>query len=200
MRRALLLSGGMDSISIAYWKRPEVAITLDYGQRAAETEKRVSSVVCLELGIEHHVLSIDCSSLGSGDMAGVAPDATAPASDWWPYRNQLLITLASMRAIALGVDTLYIGTVRSDEGHRDGTVDFVRLVDELVSYQEGGMHIEAPAVGMSTEELVRAAGVPPGLLAYAHSCHKANLPCGNCRGCNKYRETMHQLGYGSRVR
>ena len=31
----LLLSGGMDSISIAWWKRPDVAISVDYGQRAA---------------------------------------------------------------------------------------------------------------------------------------------------------------------
>ena len=34
--RALLLSGGMDSIALAFWKRPEIAITIDYGQRAAE--------------------------------------------------------------------------------------------------------------------------------------------------------------------
>lgn len=36
--KALLLSGGMDSISVAFWKRPEIAISIDYGQRAAEAE------------------------------------------------------------------------------------------------------------------------------------------------------------------
>ena len=51
---------------------------------------------------------------------------------------------------------------------------------------------------MSTAELVRHAAVPAGMLAFAHSCHKANLPCGDCRGCNKYREVMHELGYGSK--
>lgn len=37
-KKAILLSGGMDSIALAYWLRPEVAITLDYGQKAAEAE------------------------------------------------------------------------------------------------------------------------------------------------------------------
>lgn len=196
MKRALLLSGGMDSLSIAWWKRPELAITIDYGQKAAEAEKQASAAVCNELGIEHQIVTVDCSSLGSGDMANSAPDAAAPTSDWWPYRNQLLVTLASMRAIAAGVNTLYIGTVRSDDSHRDGTPDFVRLMNNLVSYQEGALGIEAPAIGMSTAELIRSSEVPPGLLAWAHSCHKANLPCGDCRGCNKFVATYRELGYG----
>lgn len=118
MRAALLLSGGMDSLSIAWWKRPGVAITLNYGQRAAGTEVAVARQICAELDIEHHIVNVDCSSLGSGDMAGQVANALAPASDWWPYRNQLLVTLAAMKAVSLGVCVLYIGTVRSDEGKR----------------------------------------------------------------------------------
>lgn len=189
----------MDSLSIAWWKRPEFAITIDYGQKAAEAEKAASAAVCAQLGIKHHILTVDCRALGSGDMAGAAPDAAAPASDWWPYRNQLLITLASMKAIALGAMTLYIGTVSSDEGHRDGTTEFVRLIDDLLRYQEGGLRVEAPAIGMTTKELVKTAGVPESLLAWAHSCHKANLPCGDCRGCNKYNQSMFDLGYAGKL-
>jgi 7-cyano-7-deazaguanine synthase len=193
MTTALLLSGGMDSISIAWWKRPEHAITIDYGQRAAQAEKKASAAVCAAIGIKHHVVTVDCRALGSGDMAGTMPDATAPASDWWPYRNQMLVTFAVMKGIALGVRTLYIGTVRSDEGHRDGTTEFVRLMNDLVQYQEGEMKVEAPAIGFSTPELVRHCEVPGHILAWAHSCHKADLPCNNCRGCNKYIESMAAL-------
>lgn len=199
MKTALLLSGGMDSVSLAWWKRPQFAITIDYGQKAAEAEKRASAAVCQQLDIEHHILTVDCRSLGSGDMAGSAPDGLAPASDWWPYRNQLLITLAAMKSISLGATTLLIGTVRSDEGHRDGTTEFVGLIDRLLSFQEGGLRVEAPAIGMSTQELVHAAQVPGELLAWAHSCHKANLPCGDCRGCNKYNQSMFDLGYAGKL-
>lgn len=197
MTTVLLLSGGMDSLAIAWWKRPDHAITIDYGQKAAAAEKSASAAICAELGIKHHIVSVDCKSLGSGDMAGAAADAAAPASDWWPYRNQLLVSLAAMRAIALGAKTLYIGTVASDESHKDGTVDFVRMIDALVSYQEGGLRIVAPAIELTTVELVHEAKVPASLLAYAHSCHKANVPCSNCRGCNKYAESMAALGYGN---
>lgn len=193
MSAALLLSGGMDSVSIAWWKRPEHAITIDYGQRAAQAEMAASAAVCAAMGIKHHVVAIDCRSLGSGDMAGTAPNSAAPASDWWPYRNQMLITFAVMKAITLGMSTLYIGTVRSDEGHRDGTTEFVRLMNDLVRYQEGELKVEAPAIGFSTPELVKYCGVPDQILAWAHSCHKADLPCNNCRGCNKYIESMAAL-------
>ena len=36
----MLLSGGMDSIAVAYWRRPSLAITIDYGQVPAAGELR----------------------------------------------------------------------------------------------------------------------------------------------------------------
>ena len=193
MKTALLLSGGMDSLCIAWWKRPDVAITIDYGQLPAQAEIAASQAICSSLNIEHHVIRVDCRALGSGDMAGTNADQHAPASDWWPYRNQLLATLAAMKAISLGVTHLLIGTVRSDGSHMDGTQEFVDALSKLVAMQEGGMTIEAPAIQLSTAELARMSGVPESLLAWAHSCHKANVPCGNCRGCNKYFETLLEL-------
>ena len=195
MRSALLLSGGMDSLCLAWWKQPEIAITIDYGQLPAKAELDASRAICSRLGIEHHHCVVDCRQLGSGDMAGAPPDVNAPASDWWPYRNQLLVTLAAMKAIALGVSRLLIGTVRSDGGHRDGTVAFVDSLSHLLRMQEGGMRLLAPAIELSTPELVQQAGVPLSFLAWAHSCHNGNVPCGNCRGCNKYAQTLEVL-YG----
>lgn len=199
MKTALLMSGGMDSTALAWWKMPEFAITIDYGQQAAKAELMASTAVCAELGIEHHILSIDCEALGSGDMAGTSAHEVAPASDWWPYRNQLLITLSAMKAIGLGATRLYIGTVSSDEQHKDGTPRFIQLMNELLQYQEGELRLEAPGIGLNTVELVKAANVPPRVISWAHSCHKSNLPCGACRGCNKYESSMFQLGLACKV-
>jgi 7-cyano-7-deazaguanine synthase len=193
MRTVLLLSGGMDSLSIAWWKRPELAITIDYGQLPAEAELSASAAVCKRLEIEHHIVRVDCRSLGSGDLTGQAASEHAPASDWWPYRNQMLLTFAAMKAIMLKAQMLYIGTVRSDSSHLDGTSQFVEAIDRLVFMQEGSLRIEAPAITLSTEELVRVAEVPPHLLAWSHSCHRANVACGRCRGCNKYLDVLHGL-------
>ncbi|MRR56632.1 MAG: 7-cyano-7-deazaguanine synthase [Deltaproteobacteria bacterium] len=195
MTSALLLSGGMDSISLAWKLRPEFAITIDYGQLPAQAEIQAADAVCTRLDIRHEVIRVNCRKLGMGDMSGLASCELAPASDWWPFRNQLLVTLAGMRCIALGVKCLYLGTVKSDEQHRDGTPEFIRSVSHLMSYQEGSLQVESPAISMSSAELVRWSGIPSSLLAWAHSCHTSNVACGQCRGCNKYFATFSELGY-----
>ena len=194
MKSALLLSGGMDSITLAWWKRPDLAITIDYGQKPARAEIMASTQVCAELGIAHIVLRVDASAIASGDLAGLPALSEAPASDWWPFRNQLLITLACASALVHGCDRLLIGAVATDAAHRDGTREFFERISALIAYQEGGLRVEAPAIDFSTPELIRRSQVPMELLAWAHSCHKANVPCSDCRGCYKHFEVIEAFG------
>ncbi|MFP3801309.1 7-cyano-7-deazaguanine synthase [Paraburkholderia sp. SIMBA_027] len=194
MRTALLLSGGMDSIAIAYWKKPEVAITIAYGQCASRAEVRAASAACEVLGIEHHVIEADLQALGSGDMAGRAASELAPVSEWWPFRNQMLVTLAAMKAVAIDVDKLLIGTLRTDGVHADGTTEFLAAMNAVLACQEGAIALEAPAIELSGAELVKVSGVPREVLAWAHSCHVANEACGICRGCAKHYSVLEELG------
>lgn len=195
MTEGILLSGGVDSIALAYWRRPRFAFTIDYGQLAAQAEAAASRVIASELGIQHEVLRVDCSSLGSGKMAGSAPLAEAPVVEWWPYRNQFIATVAAMRAIALDIRLLLMGSVSTDASHRDGTAGFFGKLSDLVAFQEGGLRVEAPALAMTSAELVRASGIPRDLLSWAHSCHGGNLACGHCPGCVKHYYIMDEL-YG----
>jgi len=192
---ALLLSGGLDSISLAWWLRPAIAFTVDYGQVSAEGEIRASTHVSSILEIKHEVIAANVRSLGAGDLAGAQRHALAPASEWWPFRNQLLITLAGMRCLALGVNRLLIGTVRTDGFHVDGRESFVETIDALCRMQEGNLRVEAPAIDLTSAELIRKSEVSIELLAWAHSCHTAAMACGICRGCNKHRAVMEELGY-----
>lgn len=193
MTTALLLSGGMDSIAIAYWKQPDLAFTIDYGQLAASREIDASKQICDEIGIKHHILNIDLKSLGSGDLLGVSADKHAPASDWWPYRNQILITLAAMYGIKLGVNEILIGSVKSDEYHIDGSKAFIDSMNHLLSLQEGHMKLSAPAIDMTTVELILTHNIPIELLGWAYSCHKGNHACRQCRGCYKYFNVWNEL-------
>jgi 7-cyano-7-deazaguanine synthase len=194
MSLAILLSGGLDSTALAFWKKPQTAFTIDYGQRAARAEVRAATTICRELGVSHEVIAVDCGRFGSGDLAGLPPNPHAPSSEWWPFRNQLLITIAAMRAITLAVDELMVGSVITDALHADGTIGFFEKANELLSMQEGGIRVTVPAIHMTTVQLVRAAGIDIRLLAWAHSCHVANFACGSCRGCLKHRSTMMELG------
>ena len=171
MKTALLLSGGMDSVSIAYWRRPD-------------------------LGIKHEVVSANINELGSGDLVGTQPASEAPASEWWPYRNQFLLTVAAMVCYREGMETLLMGALRTDGFHADGTTEFIAGMNELLSIQEGVLIIEAPAIDLDAVELVRTSKVPDEILSWSHSCHVAEYACGFCRGCRKHYETMERLnGY-----
>jgi 7-cyano-7-deazaguanine synthase len=193
MNRAILLSGGIDSIALAYWKKPEFAITINYGQTPAHSELRASKTICDILNIKHIELDIDCSTLGSGDLINSSPLKIAPSTEWWPYRNQLLVTLAAMKAVSYGIKELMVGSVLSDGFHKDGTIGFYSLINMLMNYQEGNLKISAPAISLTSTELVLMSKVPSNLLFYAHSCHTNNVPCGHCRGCNKYIQVIQNL-------
>jgi 7-cyano-7-deazaguanine synthase len=191
-----LLSGGMDSIALAWGIRPDLALTIDYGQLAAQAEIRAASTVCQRLDIPHRAIKIDCSSLGSGDMAGTDPAPVAPVSEWWPFRNQLIITFGAAVALREGMSHLLIGSVSSDGVHADGKREFFESLNLVLQLQEGAIVLEAPAIEDTTVSLCRRVAIPFEVLAWSHSCHVSNYACGWCRGCRKHRESMRELGYG----
>lgn len=193
---ALLLSGGMDSVALAYGLRPQLAITIDYGQKPAKGEIRAASAVCEALSLNHRIIQIDCLALGSGDLAGTDACTVAPVSEWWPYRNQLLITFASAAALQERISRVVIGAVSSDSSHADGRHEFFEAMGYLLRLQEGGLSLEVPAIKDTTVSLCSRFSVPFEVLAWSHSCHVAEYACGRCRGCQKHRESMRELGYG----
>lgn len=196
-KTAILLSGGMDSIAIAYWKKPDIAITIDYGQKCADAEIKSAAFVARELNMDHHIIRIDCSSLGSGCLHGTEPLPIAPSPEWWPYRNQLLVTLACMKAISLDVKTIFVGSVKQDgDRHKDGTKEFYSLLSSLIEYQEGGIKIEVPAAELTTSEIIRKYKVPLYLILHSHSCHTSNIPCLDCPGCVKNHSVRQELFIG----
>ncbi len=194
IKKAILLSGGVDSISLAYNLRPEIAYTIDYGQTVAEREIYVSKYICKQLEIEHKVISVDCKNLGTGTLANTRSVELSPSEEWWPFRNQLLITLASMQAIKDEVSELYLASVKSDDFHTDGTKIFYDLINKVTSFQEGNIKIICPTLEYYSHELVKNYNVPLDLISLAHSCHISNLACGKCSGCIKQLKVRYEIG------
>lgn len=199
MMKAILLSGGMDSIALTYWQRPAYAFTIDYGQLAAEGEIKAASIVCHTLNIEHIIIRIDCSSIGSGIMAGKNNLAVSPGSEWWPFRNQLLITLTVMKAIHYNISELMVASVKCDHFHKDGTKKFYEMINNTVAFQEGSININVPAIEMSTVELIKKSRIPLEVLLWAHSCHTSNVACGYCPGCLKHLRVKQDLKIDNQI-
>ncbi|MCL6220704.1 7-cyano-7-deazaguanine synthase [Zunongwangia pacifica] len=193
MKKAVLLSGGVDSICLTYGIKPEIAYTVDYGQTVAEREIYVSNYICKKLKIEHKVIRVDCKHLGSGSLANSISENISPSNEWWPFRNQLLITLAAMQSVKDNIKEIYLASVRSDDFHRDGTKKFYELINSLLFYQEGGIKVICPTLEYYSHELAEHYEVPKELITMAHSCHISNFACGKCSGCIKQLKVRYEL-------
>lgn len=194
MSDLLLLSGGIDSIAVAAWLMPSMCLTIDYGQKAAATEIVASEQASKALRLNHDVLTAQIANIGAGDMSSNGASEHSQYSEYWPFRNQYLVTLAAMYSIKHGYSRVLIGTVATDCRHRDGTHQFITDMDKLLCHQEGAIQFSAPAISMTSIELVHQSGIDPSILAWAHSCHVGRFACGNCSGCTKHSEIMQALG------
>ncbi|MBB2792681.1 UNVERIFIED_ORG: 7-cyano-7-deazaguanine synthase [Rhizobium pisi] len=190
--KLLLFSGGLDSTALAWDLRPDVCLTVDYGQRPAAGEIRAAQSLCREMQLRHEVVRVDFSGLGLGPLAGKPSSGLAAAPEWWPYRNQMLITVAAMRFVADGLSEIIIGAVSTDV-HADGKGPFLDAMDRVLLLQEGRVRLSAPARYTDPLELLSSSGIPRNLLGATFSCHVAEHPCGRCRGCEKHQQTMLAL-------
>ncbi|WP_244474337.1 7-cyano-7-deazaguanine synthase [Methylobacterium sp. Leaf87] len=193
----LLLTGGLDSTALASMLKIECALFVDYGQRPAKGEERAARAVAEALGIPLDIRRVDLSAFGHGIMSpmGAALPSARGAPEFWPYRNQMLITLAAMTYAAEPLSEIIIGTVVGDDAHPDGRPEFLDAMDCVVS-QQSGVRVVAPALGMTTLELVRKAAVPRSVLGWTFSCHTGEWACGSCRGCHKHRDVIACLDEG----
>lgn len=192
LMRILLFSGGLDSSALAADLRPDLCLTVDYGQRPAPGEIRASAAIADALGLRPEILRVDLSALGSGEMVGRGASELASGPEWWPYRNQMLITLAAMRYVADGLSEIVIGAVGTDT-HADGKAPFLDAIDRTLSVQEGGVRVRAPARDMDPVDLLRRSSLPRELLGLTFSCHSGPYSCGQCRGCTKRLATIDAL-------
>jgi 7-cyano-7-deazaguanine synthase len=196
--KLLLFSGGLDSSALAFWKRPDVCLTVDYGQRPARGEIAAATAICNELGLRHELLTIDLRALGSGSLAGTEPSEFGQAEEFWPYRNQMLITMAGMRFLPQGLKEIMIGAVRTDV-HADGKAPFLRGIDRLMSMQEGAVAVTAPGRALHPRKLLEISQFPHSLLGLTFSCHVMEYACGRCRGCEKQLDTIARATTGATV-
>jgi 7-cyano-7-deazaguanine synthase len=187
----LLLSGGVASAAVAAWRRPERCLFLDYGQAPAQSARSASLAIASYLGLRWAELGIAATALKRSEGP----------SERWPYRNQLLITLAAAWAQPRGERPILVGSVREEDDFRpDASHLFFRRIDQLLRVQPGGLRLGVPALGMSLAELLGVSGMGPDLLDLTYACEVADVPCGRCRGC-RTRDALlaHHAGGGIAV-
>lgn len=182
--KALLFSGGLDSTCIAKLEKPDILLTINYGQRQAKGEIAAATQIAKSLDLAHRIVIAKPEDCGQGLMAGKSPNKKFPP-EWWPFRNQFLLTVAAMLLEGTPSTKLLIGTVVTDKQLSDGSQLFLDSFNALLKAQRSSVMVKAPAIKLTSEQLYAKAKLDRSVSGWVFSCHTGSKACGICRGCAK---------------
>ena len=203
----LILSGGMDSVTLLYdyQERIALAISFDYGSNHNAREIPFARMHCERLGIPHHVIPLDFmttyfrSSLLSG--ADDIPEGHYAdenmKSTVVPFRNGIMLAIAT--GMAETNDLSYVMMANHGGDHTiypDCRPEFVEAFDAAA--QAGtynGVHLLSPYCHM-TKGQIAARGRELGInYAETWSCYKGgDKHCGRCGTCIERKEALAEAG------
>lgn len=212
MKAVCLLSGGMDSSTLAFLAKSEgydiCALHLNYGQRTEKKERACAWKIATILGAVEFI-EIDVgyfSEFGASSLTDrtIAVDEFDPArahipNTYVPFRNANLLSIATSFAEAKGAEAIYIGVQSLDySGYPDCRPQFIeafqRVID-LGTKETTHITVKTPFIRMTKADILRTGmklGVP-----YEHtwSCYRnQDKACGTCGSCHFRLEAFAAAG------
>ena len=216
MKKAIsVLSGGLDctvstSVFAKDWKIH--AITFDYGQKAFKRELKAAEEICEKMGWTHEVIElpwlskISTSSLNTAeeipevsfnDLDDIEKSSETASSVWVPARNMVFTSIAISYAESIGAEKIIVGWDDEEAAtFPDNSKEFLNAFNELIGAgSPENIKIEAPAIDLSKEEIVKL-GVEVGApMELSYSCYKGgDKHCGVCESCMRRKRAFKQLG------
>jgi 7-cyano-7-deazaguanine synthase len=211
MRAVVLLSGGLDSYTVAAVARREgfelYALTVDYSQRHSY-ELRAARAVASALGVKRHVeLALDLTRYGGSALTSDMPvpkdrplDAPEIPVTYVPARNTIFLSLALGWAEVLQAGDIFIGVNALDySGYPDCRPEFIAAFERLASLathagvQGWRLAIRTPLIDLSKAQIIQL-GTSLGLdYGLTHSCYDPAPDGGPCRHCDSCR--LREAGF-----
>lgn len=208
-KTVVLLRGGIDS-AICLAKAVEekgkenvTALNLYYGQNVKK-EMVAAKEIAEHYGVQY--VPMDISKIMELSNSGMLHDNhIKPGEDVFeeqtdvPFRNGLLIAVASAIARSVGADSVQFAT-HADEGaglkYPDCRPEFFRAMAKALEIgTDGSLSLELPFADMSKVEVMKLGqklGVPFEL---TWSCYvNEDEPCGYCVGCTGRAKAFEALG------
>ncbi len=218
MSAIVLLSGGLDSavnLKLALdHKGVSLALTFDYGQRAAAREAAAAALMCRQLGLPHRIIElpwlaevcrtglVECKAaiphLRAEDLGRpeVAAGETAKAV-WVPNRNGVFVNIAAAFAESLGSDGIVTGFNREEAAtFPDNSAEFVAAANDALAYST----LRKPMVLSYTQEMTKPEIVRQGRevrapIASIWSCYYGEVEhCWKCESCARLERALRETG------
>lgn len=208
----IVVSGGMDSITLLYDKKEEIAlaVTFDYGSKHNAREIAWAKVHCGRLGIRHIVIKLDfmqkyftSSLLEGGDEIpeGHYADENMK-STVVPFRNGIMLSVTAGIAESNGLKKILIANHGGDHTiYPDCRPEFIEAMDRAIAngtYED--VRIDAPYTNITKADIAKI-GKRLGIdYSETWSCYKGGeRHCGKCGTCIERKEAMALAGIDDRT-
>jgi 7-cyano-7-deazaguanine synthase len=203
----IILSGGMDSVTLLYEQQERIAlaVSFDYGSKHNAREIPFARWHCEQLGIRHMVIPLDFmtkyfkSSLlkGGDEIPEGHYDDENMKSTVVPFRNGIMLSIAVGIAESNGLKGVMMANHGGDHTiYPDCRPEFVEAFDRTA--QAGtfeGVRLISPYTNMTKADIARrgkALGIDYGK---TWSCYKGGtVHCGRCGTCVERREALAEAG------
>jgi len=203
----IVVSGGMDSITLLYEKKDEIAlgISFDYGSNHNHNELPLAALHCQRLGIAHVVIPLGfmhqyfkSSLLESGaNVPDGSYDEDNMKSTVVPFRNGVMLAVAAGIAESNGLTKVLIANHGGDHTiYPDCRPEFIAAMDAAVKAGTfANVHVVAPYTNISKADIARR-GSSLGIdYAETWSCYKGgDVHCGTCGTCVERKEALREAG------
>lgn len=203
----IIVSGGMDSITLLYDKKDSIAlgISFDYGSNHNAREIPFAVLHCERLGIKHITIKLDFmhqyfkSSLLDG--ADAIPDGHYAADNMKstvvPFRNGIMLAIATGIAESNGLKNVLIANHAGDHTiYPDCRPDFINAMDAATkSGTYVNVRVLAPYTDITKSDIARR-GKELGIdYGETWSCYKGGSKhCGKCGTCVERKEALRDAG------
>ena len=203
----IIVSGGMDSITLLYDKKDEIAlgISFDYGSNHNAKEIPFAEMHCKRLGIKHITINFDFmhqyfkSSLLQGAEAipeGHYADENMK-STVVPFRNGIMLSIAIGIAESNHLKKVLIANHGGDHTiYPDCRPQFIEAIDAAANAGTFvNVRVEAPYTNITKGDIARI-GKRLGLdYTETWSCYKGGEKhCGKCGTCIERKEALLEAG------
>lgn len=209
MKVCVLLSGGMDSVTVFYQalRTHEVAacLSFDYGSKHNACEIPFAKLHSDRIGVPHHVVPLDfMDHLFKSDLlksGGDIPDGHYAEESMKrtvvPFRNGIMLSIAAGFAESIGAGAVVIAAHSGDHAiYPDCREPFMRAMGEAI--REGSyarVELLRPFIAMDKTAIAKR-GAELGVdFENTWSCYKGgSIHCGVCGTCVERREAFLLAG------
>lgn len=204
---AIIVSGGMDSITLLYDHKDEIAlgISFDYGSNHNAREIPFAKMHCERLGIKHITINLDFmhqyfkSSLLDG--AEAIPEGHYAEDNMKstvvPFRNGIMLAIAIGIAESNNLDQVFIANHGGDHTiYPDCRPEFINAIDAAATAGTyNNVKVIAPYTKITKSDIARI-GKRLGIdYAETWSCYKGGeVHCGKCGTCVERKEALAEAG------